>query len=145
MRVVNGRIAEVGAVKPVPGEHVVDAHGLALAPGFIDPHNHSTEGLLTEPLASTQISQGITTVFVGQDGSSPWPIGEYLDKLRRDPAALNVLTAGVGFSCRSRDARGGKARTRTRRRNDVKAPPSGYEARPPSGRSIRSTRSRVMN
>jgi N-acyl-D-amino-acid deacylase len=105
VRVVNGRIAEVGAVKPANGEQVIDAHGLALAPGFIDPHNHSTEGLLTEPLAPTQISQGITTVFVGQDGSSPWPIGEYLDKLRRDPAALNVLTA-VGHATVRREVMG---------------------------------------
>jgi N-acyl-D-amino-acid deacylase len=93
VRVVDGRIAEVGAVKPGATDRVVDAKGLVLAPGFIDPHNHSTDGLLTEPLAPTQISQGITTVVVGQDGSSPWPIGEYLAKLRSAPPALNVMTA----------------------------------------------------
>ena len=93
VRVVDGKIAEVGPVKPGPSDRVVDAKGLVLAPGFIDPHNHSTDGLLTEPLAPTQISQGITTVVVGQDGSSPWPIGEYLAKLRSAPPALNVMTA----------------------------------------------------
>jgi L-aminopeptidase/D-esterase-like protein/N-acyl-D-aspartate/D-glutamate deacylase len=93
VRVTDGRIAEVGDVRPTAGDHVVDARGLVLAPGFIDPHNHSTDGLLTEPLAPTQISQGITTVVVGQDGSSPWPIGEYLDRLRRNPPSLNVMTA----------------------------------------------------
>ncbi|MBA3271286.1 MAG: D-aminoacylase [Acidobacteria bacterium] len=93
VRVTNGRIAEVGDVRPTAADRVIDARGLVLAPGFIDTHNHSTEGLLTEPLAASQISQGITTVVVGQDGSSPWPIGEYLDRLRRDPPSLNVLTA----------------------------------------------------
>lgn len=93
VRVANGRIAEVGTVPPAAGEQVVDARGLALAPGFIDSHNHSTEGLLEQPVALTQISQGITTVFVGQDGSSPWPIGDYLKRLRHEPAAVNVLTA----------------------------------------------------
>jgi len=93
VRVVDGKIGEVGTVKPGPSDRVVDAKGLVLAPGFIDPHNHSTDGLLTEPLAPTQISQGITTVVVGQDGSSPWPIGEYLAKLRSAPPALNVMTA----------------------------------------------------
>jgi len=93
VRVVDGRVRAIGGLTPEDGERVVDAGGLVLAPGFIDPHNHSTDGLLTEPLAPTQVSQGITTVFVGQDGSSPWPIGEYLDKVRASPAALNVVTA----------------------------------------------------
>lgn len=93
VRVADGHIAEVGDLRPTSGDRVVDAGGLVLAPGFIDTHNHSTEGVLTEPLAVSQISQGITTVVVGQDGSSPWPIGDYLDRLRREPAALNVITA----------------------------------------------------
>jgi N-acyl-D-amino-acid deacylase len=93
VRVVDARITEVGAITPSSGDRVVDAQGLVLAPGFIDTHNHSTEGLLTEPIAATQISQGITTLVVGQDGSSPWPIAGYLDKLRREPPAVNVMTA----------------------------------------------------
>ncbi|MEZ5283655.1 MAG: D-aminoacylase [Vicinamibacterales bacterium] len=93
VRVRDGRIDAVGALTPRDGERVVDAGGLVLAPGFIDVHNHSTDGLLTEPDAPTQVSQGITTVFVGQDGSSPWPIRDYLDKLRAMPPAVNVLTA----------------------------------------------------
>ena len=32
-------------------------------------------------------------MVVGQDGSSPWPIGDYFARLRREPAAINVLTA----------------------------------------------------
>lgn len=93
VRVVDGRIREVGALTPGQGETVVDAAGLVLAPGFIDVHNHSTEGLLTEPEAATQVSQGITTLVVGQDGSSPWPIADYLAKLRAAPPAVNVVTA----------------------------------------------------
>ena len=93
VRVVDGRIAEVGDIRPTGGDRVVDARGLVLAPGFIDTHNHSTDGLLTEPLAISQISQGITTLVVGQDGSSPWPIADYLGRLQREPASVNVLTA----------------------------------------------------
>ena len=55
-------------------------------------HNHSTEGLDTDPLAETQISQGITTVILGPDGDSPWPIGAWLDTRRKNPASLNVAT-----------------------------------------------------
>ena len=93
VRVVNGRITDVGTLAPSRGERIIDAAGLVLAPGFIDAHNHSTDGLLTEPLATSQVSQGITTLFVGQDGSSPWPIADYLSRLRAAPPAVNVLTA----------------------------------------------------
>ena len=40
----------------------------------------------------TQVSQGITTVVLGQDGSSSLPVGEYLSQRERSPVALNVLT-----------------------------------------------------
>ena len=71
---------------------VIDLAGLALAPGFIDIHNHSTNRLQDDPLATTQIAQGVTTIFVGADGSSPWPIGEYLDGIDTLSPALNVGT-----------------------------------------------------
>ena len=71
---------------------VINARGLILAPGFIDTHNHSDRGLDQDPSAATQVSQGITTIAVGQDGGSDFPIGEYLNKLESKPVALNVLT-----------------------------------------------------
>jgi N-acyl-D-amino-acid deacylase len=90
VRVEGDRIVKVGNFKPRKNETVIRGDGLVLAPGFIDIHNHSTEGLETEPLAETQVSQGITTVLLGQDGGSPWPLGEYLERRRREPPALNV-------------------------------------------------------
>jgi N-acyl-D-amino-acid deacylase len=92
VRIAGDRIAKIGAFKPRRGEQVIDAQGLVLAPGFIDMHNHSTEGLATDPLAETQISQGITTVILGADGDSPWPIGAWLDTRRKNPASLNIAT-----------------------------------------------------
>jgi N-acyl-D-aspartate/D-glutamate deacylase/CubicO group peptidase (beta-lactamase class C family) len=83
-------IREVGTVTPQPEDRVIDGTGLVLAPGFIDAHNHSTEGLDTDPGARTQVSQGITTVLLGQDGSSPLPIAEYLERRRTSPAAVNT-------------------------------------------------------
>ena len=91
VRVEGDTITAVGAVAPRSGETVVDGAGLVLAPGFIDAHNHSTEGLEKEPSATTQVSQGITTLVVGQDGSSPWPLSGYIRRLRANPPSVNVV------------------------------------------------------
>ncbi len=92
VRVEGDRIAEVGSLKPLEGELVVEGKGLALAPGFIDVHNHSETGIVKDPSALTQVSQGITTIVLGPDGDSAWPIVEYLDARRASPAALNLMT-----------------------------------------------------
>lgn len=91
------RIEAVGTTQNLvlaPGLRVtrIDARGLVIAPGFIDTHNHSDRGFDSDPSAATQVSQGITTVAVGQDGGSEFPIGAYLEKLERSPVSLNVLT-----------------------------------------------------
>jgi N-acyl-D-amino-acid deacylase len=90
IRIEGDRIASIGEAAPAAGDRVIDAVGLVLSPGFIDVHNHSTTALDGSPSASTQVAQGITSVLVGQDGSSPWPIADYLEKRRAQPSALNV-------------------------------------------------------
>ncbi len=90
MRIAGARIVAVGRVAPRPDDVVIDAHGLVVAPGFIDIHNHSSGELANDPAAETQVAQGITTVVLGPDGSSPWPIGEYLAERRQHPAAVNA-------------------------------------------------------
>src|SRR6266436_2653358 len=90
VRIVGDHIVRIGNFKPGKNDRILDAKGLVLAPGFIDIHNHSTDGLQTDPLAETQIAQGITSLVVGADGDSPWPILPWLDALRKNPAAVNV-------------------------------------------------------
>ena len=95
VRIAGDRIVKVGNFQPAKDEQVIDAKGLVLAPGFIDIHNHSTEGIESNPLAETQIAQGITTVVVGADGDSPWPIAPWLKAREASPASLNIaLMAG---------------------------------------------------
>jgi N-acyl-D-amino-acid deacylase len=84
------------------GARVIDAAGLVVAPGFIDAHNHSDRGFTEDPSATSQVSQGITTVVIGQDGGSAFPIGEYLRGLDKNPIALNVLTFVGHATLRSR-------------------------------------------
>jgi len=90
LRIRGNRIAGIGKLTASPGERTLDAHGLVLAPGFIDIHNHSLEGLDSDPLAETQIAQGITTAVEGPDGDSPWPIAAWIETRKKNPAAINV-------------------------------------------------------
>ena len=90
VRIAASHIVGIGELQPEQGETTIDAHGLVLAPGFIDIHNHSTDGLQQDPLAETQISQGITTLIVGADGDSPWPLIDWIRQQQQKPAAVNV-------------------------------------------------------
>ncbi|MFT3743673.1 MAG: D-aminoacylase [Pyrinomonadaceae bacterium] len=81
LRIKDGKIEKIGKIKPAKDDELIDANGLTLAPGFIDIHNHSESGLLKEGTAANQVSQGITTVLVGPDGGSPWPLADYFAKL----------------------------------------------------------------
>ena len=97
VRVRGDRIAEVGALTPASGESVFDAKGLVLAPGFIDTHSHGDRGLFEHPAALAAVSQGISTIVVGQDGGSPLPLRDFFARLEREPAAVNVASyAGHG-------------------------------------------------
>ena len=69
-----------------------DEHGLALAPGFIDMHSHADRGLLEDLDAATVSRQGVTTIFVGQDGESNFPMGDYFARLKATPPAINVAS-----------------------------------------------------
>src|ERR1043165_3457764 len=90
VRITEDRVTAIGNFEPARGDEVIDAKGLVLAPGFIDIHNHSTEGLDSDPLATTQIAQGITTVLLGADGDSPWPIGSWLGTRRGQPGSPHL-------------------------------------------------------
>ena len=93
VRIVGDRISVIAPkLNPMPGEVVRDLRGLALAPGFIDMHSHADQGLLADLDAATQTRQGITTMVVGQDGESNFPLGSWLAKIDATPAALNVTS-----------------------------------------------------
>ena len=92
VRMTDGHIVEVGTVEPEPNDEVVDAAGLVLAPGFIDTHSHHDDGLLEAPEARAAVSQGITTIVVGQDGGSFLPLDSMFRALEASPAAVNVAS-----------------------------------------------------
>lgn len=73
--VAAGRIAAVGALGETRAERVIDLHGLALAPGFIDVHTHDDRLLLFDPSMAPKLSQGVTSVITGNCGISLAPLG----------------------------------------------------------------------
>ena len=87
-------IIELGpSLQAGPGERVIDADGLAVAPGFIDVHNHSSDGLESAPDGAPLLRQGITTVLVGQDGSSDLPISSFMTRIDSLHPAINLATS----------------------------------------------------
>ncbi|MBL8959226.1 MAG: amidohydrolase family protein, partial [Gemmatimonadetes bacterium] len=93
----DGRIAMVGDLSTAAADTRMDVAGLVVAPGFIDPHTHARERLLAIPTADNLIRQGITTLVDGNDGSSPLPLGAFLDSVAAARPAPNVaLFAGHG-------------------------------------------------
>ena len=70
-----------------PATKLVDAHGKVLAPGFIDIHVHARDNIFKVPTADNYVRQGVTTLIEGPDGSSPLPIGLFLERV----AAAHVV------------------------------------------------------
>src|SRR6516225_9163928 len=70
----NGRIAAVGRTLSGRPAKVIDAEGLAVAPGFIDIKTHSDFTLPINPKAESKVRQGVTTEIVGHCGFSVAPI-----------------------------------------------------------------------
>jgi N-acyl-D-amino-acid deacylase len=71
-----GLIKAVGRIPAGRGVAAIDAVGRAVAPGFIDVHDHTDFGLLANPKAESAVRQGVTTLISGNCGSSPFPIAE---------------------------------------------------------------------
>ena len=92
VRISGDRIADIGDLHQRPGEAVVVGTGLVLAPGFIDEHSHADGDFFTHRDALADVSQGITTVIVGQDGGSEYPLADFFAHVQREPSALNVAS-----------------------------------------------------
>ncbi len=66
----DGIIARVAAAAASPPPGAIDGRGLALAPGFIDAHTHDDLVVIAAPAMTAKVTQGVTTVVVGNCGIS---------------------------------------------------------------------------
>lgn len=92
VRVKGDRIVAVGDLEPRPDEPVLNAENLVLAPGFIDTHSHADDAILDHPGALAALSQGVTTVVVGPDGGSRYPLDEFFTTLGKNPSSVNIAS-----------------------------------------------------
>ena len=81
------RIVGVGDFKTAKAKKIIDAHGLAVAPGFINMLSWSTESLIQDGRSQSEIRQGVTTEIMGE-GESMGPVNDrvrdYMLKQQKD-------------------------------------------------------------
>jgi N-acyl-D-aspartate/D-glutamate deacylase len=83
----------------VEAERTLDAAGMIVAPGFIDPHTHALEDLSNSKSSGNEnyLMQGVTTVITGNDGGGPFRVAETLEKWERQGIGTNAaLLVGQG-------------------------------------------------
>src|SRR5579863_6914942 len=94
-------IAAVGLIPNADAAVRVDARGLVVSPGFIDIHSHGRRGIFEVPTAENYLREGVTTFVEGPDGSSPLPLGAFLDRVSKTPVSVNFATMVGQGSIRS--------------------------------------------
>lgn len=108
-------VAGLGDFSSATATHIVDARGLAVAPGFINMLSWATESLLIDPHSQGDIRQGVTLEVFGEGESMgpvnaamrkdmiesqgdlkfdvPWTtLGEYLEHIERRGVSTNVAS-----------------------------------------------------
>lgn len=110
------RIQAVGRRLRRDAVRVVDARGMIVAPGFIDPHTH-VEGALAsgDPearLVPAFLMQGVTTAFIGNDGGGTPDVAAVLGRAAERPVGINHA-AYVGFGAVRRAVIGAEDRAPT--------------------------------
>lgn len=92
LAIAGHRIAAVGEVEGARAQRVIDAAGLAVAPGFVDIHSHSDYHYLLSPQAESQVMQGVTCEIIGNCGYAAAPIwGPWLEDRAREYKRIHGL------------------------------------------------------
>ncbi|KGF64633.1 N-acyl-D-amino-acid deacylase family protein [Pseudomonas lutea] len=90
----DGRIQRIGDLHDVSASEELNAAGRVLAPGFIDVHTHDDTVVIRQPQMLPKITQGVTTVIVGNCGISASPVSLAGDP----PDPMNLLGPAAAFA-----------------------------------------------
>ncbi|UXX79869.1 amidohydrolase family protein [Reichenbachiella carrageenanivorans] len=76
----------------ISAKTIVDARGLIVSPGFIDPHTHSIGDLksLSRRQNLNYLTQGVTTVMNGNDGEGPYNVDRISEVLLANGIGTNT-------------------------------------------------------
>lgn len=146
--VAGDRIVTVGRVPSRAAGRTIDGRGLAAAPGFIDIHDHSAEGLLVDPRAESAVRQGVTALVGGNCGESVFPLTEAeaeetgrrwreelgLDLTWRDAAGFFARLEASGLALNFGSLVG---------QGSVRAAVMGYGNRPPTAPELEEMKARI--
>lgn len=91
--IAEGKIAAIGDFTGIRANEEFQADGRVLAPGFIDVHTHDDLHVIRHPSMLPKLSQGVTTVIVGNCGISAAP----LRLVDEPPDPINLLGEGSDF------------------------------------------------
>jgi N-acyl-D-amino-acid deacylase len=98
--ITGDRIVLVSRHADVTAARVIDARGMIVAPGFIDPHTHMGAELTSNDAAKRLVPaflmQGVTTAFIGNDGGGSPDVAKVLGSAAAKPVGINYA-AYVGF------------------------------------------------
>lgn len=94
------RIVYVGPRREIAAHKIIDASGMIVAPGFIDPHTHADHFLRSadagERINAAWLHQGVTTVVIGVDGSGTPDVADDAGKLAASGIGTNIIPL-IGF------------------------------------------------
>ncbi|MEG3146853.1 amidohydrolase family protein [Sphingomonas sp. RT2P30] len=94
--IVGDHIVAVGPHLALAAARTIDAHGMVVAPGFIDPHTHMGDALVAPDskrrLIPMFLLQGVTTAFIGNDGGGAIDVGKVLGSAATKPVGINYAS-----------------------------------------------------
>jgi N-acyl-D-amino-acid deacylase len=120
--ILGDRIVFVGdaAKAKLKPARTIDAKGLVVSPGFIDPHAHVFEDLSDTRRKTNEnyLRQGVTTVVAGNDGAGPFNVKSAIDKWRGSGIGTNAILL-VGYGSVRREVLGMSAKAPTTQQLDA--------------------------